>query len=66
MLTDAENTPDQTRLARLGYRAMIRGLWDVAKDKLRRYQLRSAARDLAKAAEGYLRYRRAAVAARFR
>jgi glycosyltransferase involved in cell wall biosynthesis len=59
LLTDVANTPEQAHLARLAYRGMSRGVFDTALQQLRRGRLPGAARNAAKAAEGYLRYVRA-------
>jgi glycosyltransferase involved in cell wall biosynthesis len=65
LLTDVDNTAEQTQLARLAYREMSRDVWDTGLEQLRRGRLPGAARHFAKAAEIYLRYVRAAVPMRF-
>jgi hypothetical protein len=65
-LTDPANTPEQARLARLGY---VGTSWATLKDAwslLRPGTFAEAGRHAMRASDGYLRYARVALGARLR
>ena len=63
-LTDPSNTPEQARLARLGFVATSAGTAKDAWSLLRRRRFADGARQMMRAVEGYARYLRVAIGQR--